>query len=62
MRRARGYAAEPPITGLTASEERSKRLYSQAPAIVSFEVYNGCLLEFNSKIVYNKVNEECCYL
>ena len=24
---ARGYAAEPPITGLTASEERSKRLH-----------------------------------
>ena len=28
----------------------------QAPAKVPFEVYNGFLLEFNSKIVYNRKN------
>lgn len=28
-------------------------LYSHAPAKVPFEVYNGFLLEFNSKTVYN---------
>ena len=39
-----------------------KIMFHQAPAKVPFEVYNGFLLEFNSKIVYNKVNEECCYL
>lgn len=49
VRRARGYAAEPPTTGMTAREERSKRLYSQAPAIVPFEVYNDFLLELTAK-------------
>ena len=34
---------------------------SQAPAKVPFEVYNGFLLEFNSKIVYNKENNYSCY-
>ena len=34
----------------------ASRFYSQAPAKVPLEVYNGFLLEFNSKIVYNRKN------
>ena len=34
---------------------------SQAPAKVPFEVYNGFLLEFNSKIVYNRKNKYSRY-
>ena len=34
---------------------------SQAPVKVPFEVYNGFLLEFNSKIVYNRKNKYSRY-
>ena len=37
-------------------DAKRRACISQAPAKVPFEVYNGFLLEFNSKIVYNRKN------
>ena len=42
MRRARGYAAEPPTTGLTASEERSKRLHLRKSSAA--DIANDCAI------------------
>ena len=43
-------------SGLSAHQTYYRHFCGQAPAKVPFEVYNGFLLEFNSKIVYNRKN------
>ena len=43
-------------SGLSTHQTYYRHFCGQAPAKVPFEVYNGFLLEFNSKIVYNRKN------
>ena len=50
------FGAEIDLGLLSTHQTYYRHFYGQAPAKVPFEVYNGFLLEFNSKIVYNRKN------